>query len=263
VKETKQKKKKKKKTESIQEEQREETKEKKKTESNAEVKKESKKDEYLESFKAEIAKQNLDEATTMLLTCLEKKKVRPSMISDTIELMASKEDFTKLEEICTLTSKSKRNFPTVLRGACLDKVPVKILKDLQLDDQTQGYLRWGTFLANAIAAKSSDITSLFEELRPEHIKYVRAERLIKLVSGNEDSAQKLLNKVIEVNEKDFTPNAFMSFVVEGHDTIAMQLWEKYEGDIDLKSWKGYIKDHDWTPKFDDFAKKHGINLELK
>ena len=43
-------------------------KKKKKTESDAEVKKESKKDEYLDSFRAEIAKQNLDEATTMLLT---------------------------------------------------------------------------------------------------------------------------------------------------------------------------------------------------
>ena len=184
------------------------------------------------------------------------------MISDTLKLMVLKDDFTKLEEICTKASKSTRHYHVLLRGSLQSSVPLNVLQNLQLDPQTRAYLMWNTFLANMIARDSSDITSLFEQLSLENFKGLRPTSLRNLIS-NEDSAQKLLSKAIEVNDNDFTANAFLSLVLEGHDSSAMQLWEKCESHIDLKMRKGDINKNNWQTKLENFAKQHGIHLELE
>ena len=54
------------------------------------------------------------------------------MISSTIELMVKKEDFSKLEDICTLTSKSVAGFHIRLRES-LKSVPFNVKENLNLN----------------------------------------------------------------------------------------------------------------------------------
>ena len=54
------------------------------------------------------------------------------MISSTIELMVKKEDFSKLEDVCTLTSKSVAGFHIRLRES-LKSVPLNVKENLNLN----------------------------------------------------------------------------------------------------------------------------------
>ena len=54
------------------------------------------------------------------------------MISSTIELMVKKEDFSKLEDVCTLTSKSMPGFHIKLRDS-LKSVPLNVKENLNLN----------------------------------------------------------------------------------------------------------------------------------
>merc|ERR1719491_1290080 len=62
------------------------------------------------------------------------------MISSTIELMVKKEDFSKLEDVCTLTSKSVAGFHMRLRDS-LKTVPLNVIENLNLDPEVKTKLR--------------------------------------------------------------------------------------------------------------------------
>ena len=64
---------------------------------------------------------------------MEDKRAKADMISSTIELMVKKEDFSKLEDVCTLTLTSVlKGFHMRLRGS-LKSVPRNVIENLNLD----------------------------------------------------------------------------------------------------------------------------------
>ena len=63
---------------------------------------------------------------------LEDKRAKADMISSTIELMVKKEDFSKLEDVCTMTSKSTPGFHRRLRDS-LKSVPLNVIENLNLN----------------------------------------------------------------------------------------------------------------------------------
>ena len=63
---------------------------------------------------------------------MEDRRAKADMISSTIELMVKKEDFSKLEDICTLTSKSVAGFHIRLRES-LKSVPLNVKENLNLN----------------------------------------------------------------------------------------------------------------------------------
>ena len=64
---------------------------------------------------------------------MEDKRAKADMISSTIELMVKKEDFSKLEDVCTLTLTSVlKGFHMRLRDS-LKSVPRNVIENLNLD----------------------------------------------------------------------------------------------------------------------------------
>ena len=81
------------------------------------------------------------------------------MISSTIELMVKKEDFSKLEDVCTLTSKSMPGFHIKLRDS-LKSVPLNVKENLNLnlDPKVKTKLRF-----NENKEVSPEITKNYED----------------------------------------------------------------------------------------------------
>ena len=64
---------------------------------------------------------------------MEDIRAKADMISSTIELMVKKEDFSKLEDVCTLTlTRAKTGFHMRLRDS-LKMVPRNVIENLNLD----------------------------------------------------------------------------------------------------------------------------------
>ena len=87
------------------------------------------------------------------------------MISSTIELMVKKEDFSKLEDICTLTSKSVAGFHIRLRES-LKSVPLNVKENLNLnlDPKVKTKLRFDENEDSTTKlAKTPKITKSYED----------------------------------------------------------------------------------------------------
>ena len=67
---------------------------------------------------------------------LEVKRAKPDWISSTIELMVKKDDFSKLEDVCTLVSKAIPGFQKRLQNS-LKSVPDNVIENLNLDPEVK------------------------------------------------------------------------------------------------------------------------------
>ena len=92
---------------------------------------------------------------SFIFQSLEDKRAKADMISSTIELMVKKEDFSKLEDVCTLTSKSVPGFHSRLRDS-LESVPLNVKENLNLDPEVK------TKLFEEIAEKPNKKVTLYE-----------------------------------------------------------------------------------------------------
>ena len=110
------------------------------------------------------------------------------MISSTIELMVKKEDFSKLQDVCTLTSKAIPGFQKRLQNS-LKSVPDNVIKNLNMDpevktklqtekqDKTKNFEDFDTKLAEENLEEVSNIllkvciSDLFQILKWEHSIY--------------------------------------------------------------------------------------------
>ena len=96
---------------------------------------------------------------------MEDKQAKADMISSTIELMIKKEDFSKLEDVCTLTSKSVASFHSRLRHS-LRSVPRNVKENLNLDPEVR------TKLGITVRKESKDFATKLSEENLEEVKNI-------------------------------------------------------------------------------------------
>merc|ERR1719270_2096785 len=146
------------------------------------------------------------------------------MISSTVELMAKKEDFSQLEEICMKVKQTGQNtFKYALREP-LDEVPLDVIKNLNLTEEAKKGLRLNGYLIGRKLKESSDLTSFFEKLSVEDFQLVRADSHLNNLVSDDTSATKLVDKVNEVKNDKFATNAFVVLVKKGLDSSALQVY---------------------------------------
>ena len=103
---------------------------------------------------------------SFIFQSLEDKRAKADMISSTIELMVKKEDFSKLEDVCTLTSKSVlKGFHSRLRDS-LESVPLNVKENLNLDPEVR------TKLGITVRKESKDFATKLSEENLEEVKNI-------------------------------------------------------------------------------------------
>ena len=112
---------------------------------------------------------------------MEDIRAKADMISSTIELMVKKEDFSKLEDVCTLTlTRAARGFHMRLRDS-LKMVPRNVIENLNLDPGVKAKLR------------------LNDEKTPINTSEKRNEKKISIdsIKNSEDFTTKLAEENLE------------------------------------------------------------------
>ena len=197
------------------------------------------------------------------------------MIGDTIQLMINKNDFSHLEEICQSIAESAVQFRRILRNS-LDSAPLEIIQNLNLSEKEKKNLLWDTFVTSRVVKNCTDLQSVFDKIKTEDLEWLRPGALSHLVS-NEDSAKIIVQKVSETKDivqnmglnplllGTFSSNAFILLVIKGQESSALQLYKDFENDLETQILKYYStsKMVDSSEIFNNFLKKHGINLEEK
>ena len=90
------------------------------------------------------------------------------MISSTIELMVKKEDFSKLEDVCTVTlTRAKTGFHMRLRDS-LKMVPRNVIENLNLDPGVKTKLR----LNDEESIKNEDFNTKLAEENLEEVSNI-------------------------------------------------------------------------------------------
>ena len=115
------------------------------------------------------------------------------MISSTIELMVKKEDFSKLEDVCTLTSKSMPGFRMRLRDS-LESVPLNVKENLNLDPEVKTKLQFHVRKENkdltTKLAKATTKNEVSKEITKNYEDFTA-----KLAEGNLEEVSNSLLKV--------------------------------------------------------------------
>ena len=192
------------------------------------------------------------------------------MVSSTIELMIKKEDFSKLESVCTEGAKANRQFQLKIRDMLqLESVPHDVLQNFNLDPKLKQHLMFHTIVLSKIAKNCSDLTSLFEQLKIEDYEYLRPQRCMEHLVTNEESAQKLIDKVNELKDSRMATNSFILLVKQELDSSALQLYKDFDNSLDSKIILNSIKvaekgklNTETKTKMENFVKRHGLNIAL-
>ena len=201
---------------------------------------------------------------------MKNKQANFDMLTNTIELMVKKEDFSKLEDVCILGSKSSKNYQMKMR-TLLGSVPLDILQnlDLNLDPEVKQKLRFNGLETSKIAENCSDLTSLFEQLKIEDYQVLRPQRCMEHLVTNEDSAQKLIDKVNELKDSRLATNSFILLVKQELDSSALQLYKDFENSLDSDIIRSNImvtdklkNNQETKTKMENLVKKHGLNIAL-
>jgi hypothetical protein len=199
---------------------------------------------------------------------LENKQAKLDMISSTIELMVKKEDFNKLEDVCTLVSQAHRRFHTKIRKS-LESVPLDVLQNLNLDPNVSKDLALKGAVMYRIAKNCLDLSSLFEQLKIEDYHYLRPQGCMIHLVTNEDSAQKLIDKVNELKDSRMATNSFIFLVQQEFDSSALQLYKDFENSLEseiifnnIKVTEEFKRNAETKRKVENFVKKHGLNIAL-
>ena len=182
------------------------------------------------------------------------------MVGSTIELMIKKEDFSKLENVCKLGSKSNKNFHMKIRYM-LQSVPVDVLRNLNLDPKVKQKLVINGTVISIMAKNCSDLTSLFEQLKIEDYQDLRPQRCLDHLVTNEDSAQKLIDKVNELKDSRMATNSFILLVNQELDSSALQLYKDFENSLDSEIIN-HKSNKETKTKMENLVKKHGLNIAL-
>ena len=200
---------------------------------------------------------------------MEDKQAKADMISSTIELMIKKEDFSKLENICTqIGAESNRPYHMKIRHM-LQSVPLDVLQNLNLDPKVNQQLTINGIVTSKIAKNCSDLTSLFEQLKIEDYQFLRPQRSMEHLVTDEESAQKLIDKVNELKDSRIATNCFILLVKQELDSSALQLYQDFENSLDSEIILNSIKvteklklNEDTKTKMENLVKKHGLNIAL-
>ena len=183
------------------------------------------------------------------------------MVGSTIELMIKKEDFSKLENVCKLGSKSNRQFQMKIRYMLEESVPLDVLRNLNLDPEEKQKLVFNSTVISKITKNCSDLMSLFEQLKIDDYQDLRPQRCMKHLVTNEDSAQKLIDKVNELKDSRMATNSFILLVNQELDSSALQLYKVFENSLDSEIIN-HISNKEKKPKMENLVKKHGLNIAL-
>ena len=192
------------------------------------------------------------------------------MVSSTIELMIKKEDFSKLENVCTEGAKANRPFQLKIRDMLqLESVPHDVLQNFNLDPKLKQHLMFHTIVLSKIAKNCSDLTSLFEQLKIEDYEYLRPQRCMEHLVTNEESAQKLIDKVNELKDSRTATNSFILLVKQELDSSALQLYNDFDNSLHSEIILNSIKvtekgslNMETKTKMENFVKRHGLNIAL-
>jgi len=213
-----------------------------------------------EDFNTKLAEENLEEVSNILLKSLKNKKANLDMVGSTIELMIKKEDFSKLENVCKLGSKSNKQFQMKIRYM-LESVPVDVLRNLNLDPKEKQKLVFNATVISKIAKNCSDLTSLFEQLKIEDYQFLKPQRCMEHLVTNEESAQKLIDKVNELKDSRMATNSFILLVNQELDSSALQLYKDFENSLDSEIIN-HKSNQETKTKMENLVKKHGLNIAL-
>ena len=183
------------------------------------------------------------------------------MVASTIELMIKKEDFSKLENVCKLGSKSSRQFKMKIRYMLEESVPLDVLRNLNLDPEEKQKLVFNGTVISKIVKNCSDLTSLFEQLKIEDYQDLRPQRCMEHLVTNEDSAQKLIDKVNELKDSRMATNSFILLVNQELDSSALQLYKDFENSLDSEIIN-HKSNKETKTKMENLVKKHGLNIAL-
>ena len=181
------------------------------------------------------------------------------MLTNTINLMVKKEDFSKLEDVCKQIAPN-RNFALKL-CSLMESLPLDVLQNLNLDPEVKQKLRFNGAVTSAIAKNCSDLTSLFEQLKIEDYPYLRPQRCMEHLVTNEDSAQKLIDKVNELKDSRMATNSFILLVNQELDSSALQLYKDFENSLDSEIIN-HKSNKETKTKMENLVKKHGLNIAL-
>merc|ERR1712051_801334 len=108
--------------------------------------------ELPEDFTTKLAEENLEEVSNILLKSFEKKQAKTDMVESTIELMIKKEDFSKLEDVCTQSAKANRQFQMKISYLLqLESVPHDVLQNMNLEPKAKQLLMFQTTVMSKIA----------------------------------------------------------------------------------------------------------------
>ena len=192
------------------------------------------------------------------------------MVESTIELMIKKEDFSKLEDVCTQSAKANRQFQMKISYLLqLESVPHDVLQNLNLDPEVKQRLMFHTTVLSKIAKNCSDLTSLFEQLKIEDYEFLKPQRCMEHLVTNEESAQKLIDKVNELKDSRMATNSFILLVKQELDSSALQLYKDFDNSLDSKIILNSIKvtekgklNTETKTKMENFVKRHGLNIAL-
>ena len=192
------------------------------------------------------------------------------MVESTIELMIKKEDFSKLEDVCILSAKANRQFQMKISYMLqLESVPHDVLQNMNLEPKAKQLLMFQTTVMSKIAKNCSDLTSLFEQLKIEDYEFLKPQRCMEHLVTNEESAQKLIDKVNELKDSRMATNSFILLVKQELDSSALQLYKDFDNSLDSKIILNSIKvtekrtlHTETKAKMENFVKKHGLNIAL-
>ena len=192
------------------------------------------------------------------------------MVESTIELMIKKEDFSKLKDVCTQSAKANRQFQMKISYLLqLESVTHDVLQNLNLDPEVKQRLMFHTTVLSKIAKNCSDLTSLFEQLKIEDYEFLKPQRCMEHLVTNEESAQKLIDKVNELKDSRMATNSFILLVKQELDSSALQLYKDFDNSLDSKIILNSIKvtekgklNTETKTKMKNFVKRHGLNIAL-
>lgn len=148
-----------------------------------------------------------------------------------------------------------------------------------MSEKEKKNLFWDTYVTCRVAKNCTDLQSVFDKIKTEDFEWLRPDALSHLVS-NEDSAKIIVQKVSETKDivqnmglnpsllGRFSANAFILLVIKGQESSALQLYKDFENDLETQILKYYSNPKgadlvDSSKIFNNFLKKHGINLEEK
>ena len=192
------------------------------------------------------------------------------MVESTIELMIKKEDFRKLEDVCIQSAKANRQFQMKISYLLqLESVPHDVLQNMNLEPKAKQLLMFQTTVMSKIAKNCSDLTSLFEQLKIEDYEFLKPQRCMEHLVTNEESAQKLIDKVNELKDSRMATNSFILLVKQELDSSALQLYKDFDNSLDSKIILNSIKvtekrtlHTETKAKMENFVKKHGLDIAL-